>query len=89
MYNGDQRGKEELVSQIAVMESPRIAKESGQARFLSKILRDPTAVGDLLEAEEPGVETAVTMLVRRVEGLVEESFGGPCQKIAVSQVDLA
>jgi len=38
----------ELVSQIAGVESPRMALDAAQARLMGKMIRDTTAIGDLM-----------------------------------------
>ena len=40
--------RREVVSQIAGVESPRMVMDAAQARLMAKVMRDPTAVGDLL-----------------------------------------
>jgi len=51
--NATHGSRRELVSQIAGVKSPRMALDAAQARMIGKIIRDPTAVGDLgLVAEE-------------------------------------
>jgi len=42
------RSKIELVSQIAGVESLRMALDAAQARLMGKIMRDTTALGDLI-----------------------------------------
>jgi len=37
----------ELVSEIAGVESPRMALDAAQARLLGKMMRDPIALGDM------------------------------------------
>ena len=39
--------RKELVSEIAGVESPRTVLDAAQARLLGKMMRDPTALGDL------------------------------------------
>jgi len=43
--------KTELVSQIAGVESPRKALDAAQARLMGKIMRDTTALGDLMSED--------------------------------------
>ena len=38
--------RKELLSEIAGVESPRMALDAAQARLLGKLMRDPTALGD-------------------------------------------
>ena len=38
-----------MVNQIAGVETPRAIIEAAQARLMGKILKGPTALGDLLE----------------------------------------
>jgi len=37
----------ELVSEVMEVESPRMALDAAQARLLGKLMRDPTALGDM------------------------------------------
>jgi len=46
--NATHGSKIELVSQIAGVESPRMALDAAQARLMGKIMRDTTALGDLI-----------------------------------------
>jgi len=45
--NAVRGARKELVSEIAGVESPRMALDATQARLLGEILRDPTALGDI------------------------------------------
>jgi len=46
--NATHGSKIELISQIAGVESPRMALDAAQARLMGKIMRDTTALGDLM-----------------------------------------
>jgi len=45
--NAVRGARRELVSEIAGVENPRMALDAAQARLLGKLLRDPTALGDM------------------------------------------
>jgi len=46
--------RKELVSEIEGVKSPRMVLDAAQARLLGKMMKDPTALGDLwLEEGEP------------------------------------
>lgn len=81
----------EVVSQIAGVETPRTIMEAGQARLMGKILRDPTAAGDLVAKEEGGITTTVTVLLKRVEDIAggektKLSFEGPVDKVDIPEM---
>ena len=61
----------DLVSQIAGVESPKMAIEAAQSRLMGTILRDPKVLGDLVEDEEAGTSTALTEIMKKVSGLME------------------
>lgn len=46
--------KIELVSQIVAVESPRIAVDAAHARLIGKMIRDTTAMGDLIFLNDKG-----------------------------------
>ena len=48
------RAKRELVSQIAVVESPRMALDAAQARVIGKLIRDPSYMDDLWKDDRSG-----------------------------------
>jgi len=82
----------ELVSQIAGVESPGMAMDAAQSRLMGKILRDPTALGDLIEEEEGGIPTALTRIIKTAmdlaDGSAKLSFGGKCKKSDIHEADL-
>jgi len=55
--NATHGSKKELVSQIAGVESPRMALDAAQARLMGKIMRDTTALGDLMFEDGSGRNT--------------------------------
>ena len=55
--NATNGSKKELVSQIAGVESPRMALDAAQARLMGKIIRDTTALGDLMFDDGSGRNT--------------------------------
>jgi len=90
---GATRGsRKELVSQIAGVESPSMAMDAAQSRLMGKILKDPTALGDLLKSKEAGVPTALTRIIKTATGLAEGttklSFGEACMQSKIPEADL-
>jgi len=59
---------------------------------MRKILRDPTALGDLLKGEEAEVPMALTrnikMAMSLAEGTTKLRFGGACMKSKIPEVNL-
>jgi len=55
--NVTHRSRIELLSQIAGVESPRMALDAAQASLMGKIMQDTTAVGDLIFEDEKGRNT--------------------------------
>jgi len=61
---------------------------------MSKILRDPTALGDLVADEEAGVPTALTRIIKTATDLGERdgktklSVGGTCRISKILEVDM-
>jgi len=53
--NATHGSKAELVSQIAGVESPRMALDAAQPRLMGKIMRDNTAIGDLMVDDGTGM----------------------------------
>jgi len=52
--NAARGARKELVSEIAGVESPRMALDAAQAKLLGKLMWDPTALGDMWSG--PGME---------------------------------
>jgi ribonuclease HI len=59
---------------------------------MGKILRDPTALGDLVKDEEAGVPTALTRIMKTAtdlgNGNTKLRFGGACKVSKIQEVDL-
>jgi len=52
--NATNGSKIELVSQIAGVESPKVALDAAQARLMGKIMRDTTTLEDLMFDDKTG-----------------------------------
>jgi len=66
--------------------------DAAQARLMGKILKDPTALGDLIEDEEEGNATAMSRIMDMATGLAggdgRLSYGGICDKSVIPEINL-